>query len=197
MHFSLVLSGTESKTVHSHTEFAGAFSVVRKDAGGVHANDFGASGARFARLILRDGTLGALLDDAASRNAPPRWLEDGVEQWRAEWEPETTVAAVAHRVGVHPVYLARCMRRWYGVSVGDELRRLRLSAAVAVLSDVSQTVSRTAHLVGYADEAHLNRALRAAVGLTPGRYRQLLGSLPLRLPEVSGHTEAIQTFVTP
>lgn len=240
LHFSLVLSGVVSEHVGSHTEYGSALSVVAKDAGVVHSNDYGTSGARFARLSLHGGTLGALLDDPSracgwrwshhptvarcfmrlvlrgqqgetqflnddldvvellaaftarpidvntgGKPEPPRWLAETVERLRAEWHPRTTVANVAQRAGVHPVYLARCTRRWYGVSVGDELRRLRLSAAVAALGDGDSTVSEVAHRTGYSDEAHLNRALRAATSLTPGRYRQLLDTLAFRVRGVS------------
>ena len=72
MHMSLVLSGNVAETVGSRTEFAGALSVVTKDAGVVHADDFGATGARLARLSLPSGTLGALVDDP-SRSSGWRW----------------------------------------------------------------------------------------------------------------------------
>jgi AraC family transcriptional regulator len=234
LHLSLVLSGHVAESVGAATEFAAALSVVAKDAGVRHANDFGRRGARLARLALRGGTLGALVDRAGPatgwrwshdprvaapflrlvarrggasrrvapddpdlldllaaltarpapppRGCPPAWLAETWDAVRAEWTPRLRVAEVARRAGVHPVYLARSVRRWYGTGVGQELRRLRLRAALARLADGALdpgiTVSHVAHAAGFADEPHLCRALRSAAGITPGRYRSLVARLP-------------------
>jgi AraC family transcriptional regulator len=225
LHFSLVLSGRVAETVGDITEYAGALSVVAKDPGVVHANDFGIRGARLARLSLPGKSLGDLLDDpsrayawrwthdplvaapflrlvrrAAGRTAsypandpdlldllaaftarphrpapgtPPAWLAAVMRQVRETWTPDLTVSMLAARAGVHPVYLARCVRRWFQTSLGVELRRQRLRAAADSIAEC-RTISDVAHAGGYADEPHFNREFRAAVGVTPGWYRKLL-----------------------
>jgi AraC family transcriptional regulator len=229
LHLSLVLSGRISETVGSVTEYASALSVVAKDAGVVHANDFGVAGARLARLVLPFGTIGALLDEPLrssgwrwthdsrvaapflrlvhrgksgvgafdaddpdlldllaaltarparpARGRPPAWLEQTMLELRSTWHPSLSVSDVARRAGVHPVYLARVVRRWFGTGVGEELRRLRIASAAAALADSSKTVANVAHAGGFADEPHLCREFRRAVGTTPGRYRVLVRKL--------------------
>lgn len=230
LHLSLVLSGRVAETVGSVTEYAGALSVVAKDAGVVHADDFGVAGARLARLALPFGTVSALVDDPsrsagwrwthdarvanpflrlvyranssgvrafdaddpdlldllaaftarpapATRGRPPAWLEETMLELRASWHPGLSVADVAGRAGVHPVYLARSVRRWFGTGVGEELRRLRIRSAAGAIAETSATVSHVAHAGGFADEPHLCREFRRAVGITPGRYRALVGDL--------------------
>lgn len=226
LHFSIVLSGRIAEVVGGVTEYAGALSVVAKDPGVVHANDFGPDGARLARLTLPAG-MEALIDDAGrfpgwrwthdplvaapflrlvrranasaavyaatdpdlldllaaftarpatvSRGNPPVWLAELMSEVRHGWRPDLTVASIASRAAVHPVYLARCVRRWFGTSLGMELRRLRLRAAAARIVESTQTISDVAHAGGYADEPHLNRDFRATVGVTPGHYRALVG----------------------
>lgn len=156
--------------------------------------DAPAVGTPFVRLVARHAAAGRavpaddpdLLDLLAAltavrrdapRGQPPGWLAATIERLREEWTPRTSVRDVARRADVHPVYLARAMRRWYGTGVAEELRRLRQRAALAALADEGASVSRVAHAAGYADEAHLCRELRAAVGITPARYRALLASL--------------------
>jgi AraC-like DNA-binding protein len=75
------------------------------------------------------------------------------------------------------VYLARSVRRWYGTGVGEELRRLRIRSAAGAIAESGATVSTVAHAHGFADEAHLCRAFRRALGVTPGRYRALVRDL--------------------
>lgn len=116
-----------------------------------------------------------------SRGQAPAWVVETRDRMIAEWTPQMTVGVIARQAGVHPVYLARCMRRWYGVSVGSVLRTLRLRAAVSHGLAERRSLSDAAHAAGYADEAHFNRALRAATGLTPGRYRDLIDALDARV----------------
>jgi AraC family transcriptional regulator len=251
LHLSLVLTGRVAETVGGATEHAGALSVVAKDAGVVHAVDFGAAGARMARLALPGGTVGALVDVPAPavgcaagwrwthdpavaapflrlvrrgragaaafaaddpdlldllaaftarpapppRGRPPAWLAGTMAELRAAWHPRLGVADVARRAGVHPVYLARCVRRWYGTGVGEELRRLRLRAAVVATVEAfggrgtraggtsdggthaGGTLSGVAHALGFADESHYCRAVRRATGMPPGALRALVASL--------------------
>jgi AraC family transcriptional regulator len=225
LHFSMVLRGSIAETVNGVAEFAQALSVVAKDAGVTHANDFGPEGARVARLSLHDGTIGQLIDDSsrnpgwrwthdvrvarpflqlvrraggrgavfavddpdvvdllaaftarpvAPRGTPPSWLTLVMEEIRDGWCPTVTVSTTARRAGVHPVYLARCVRRWYGTGLAEELRRLRVRAAASRLARDSGTISEVAHSGGYADEPHLNRDFRNATGLTPGQFRSLV-----------------------
>ncbi len=229
LQLSLVMSGRVAETVGSVTEFAGALSVVAKDAGVVHADAFGNQGARVARLTLPSGTIGALVGEPSRspgwrwmhdarvarpflrlvhrattgarafgaddpdlldllvsftaraapspRGRPPAWLEEAMRDLRASWHPGLRVTDVAARAGVHPVYLARSVRRWFGTGVGEELRRLRFRSAAAAVAEVSGTLSSVAHGGGFADEPHLCREFRRAVGMTPGRYRALVGGL--------------------
>lgn len=114
---------------------------------------------------------------AATRGTPPRWLADAVEELRSTWRAGTRVSNVATRVGVHPVYLARCFRRWYGHGVSDELRNLRQRAAADAIVTGGQTLSAIAHASGYADEPHLNREFRELSGSAPGQFRRALGRL--------------------
>lgn len=131
-----------------------------------------------ARSIRTPHALGAA-------SAPPRWLAECVARWRAEWTPQLTVRTLAAEAGVHPVYLARCMRRWYGRGVHDELQRLRLRAAADALAHSDHTVSSVAHATGWSDEAHLCRTFRARLGVTPTRYRTLARESPRELPRES------------
>jgi AraC family transcriptional regulator len=98
---------------------------------------------------------------------PPVWLEQ-VRQ-RLDDEPRMRVGAAALDAGVHPVYLARCFRRWYGCSVAGYLQRVRLRRAAALLP--VGTVGRAAHHAGFADQAHFTHRFREATGLTPARFR--------------------------
>jgi AraC-like DNA-binding protein len=221
---SIVLSGSLTETVGPTTELARTLSVVAKDPGLAHADDF-AAGATMARLVFKNTTLDKIIDDPSratpwiwshhahvarpflrivqrtrhgpenfddndpdvtdllaaltsrvvpTRGQPPRWLEEVMLELRHSWTPNTTVRDIAARAGVHPVYLARCVRRWYGTGVGEELRRLRLESAAATLASSRERVSSVAHANGFADESHMCRDFGRSLGVTPRRYRSIV-----------------------
>jgi AraC family transcriptional regulator len=114
---------------------------------------------------------------ACDPGKPPAWLRQTMTELRDAWQPGMTVSDVARRAGVHPVYLARCVRRWYGTGIGEELRRLRLASTVSMLTRDKSTVSSIAHGNGYSDEPHLCRASRETLGMTPRRLRSLIASV--------------------
>ena len=114
---------------------------------------------------------------ARSAGAPPAWLCQVMAELRDTWNAETTVRDIARKAGVHPVYLARCVRRWYGTTLGDELRRLRLAASIAMLTSGRSIVSTIAHRSGYSDEPHFCRSTRELLGLTPRRLRSLVAEV--------------------
>lgn len=108
---------------------------------------------------------------------PPRWLEETITRLTAEWRPGLRVGDVARGAQVHPVYLARSVRRWYGVGIGQLIRRLQLRDAIARCTDTNDPIAGAAHAAGFADEAHFNRTMRDATGMPPGCFRTLVRSL--------------------
>jgi AraC family transcriptional regulator len=223
LQISVVLRGTVREVVGNSVVAGAALSVVVKDPGVRHADDFGQGGALMARLSLRNAEFSGLVESAgratawrwtrhaqvaapflriiargnagqrafchddndvvdlvaaisarpsSATGAPPAWLAGIVTEMTEGWSAELSVTGMAKRAGVHPVYLARCIRRWYGVSAGDVLREARLSRAAEALAAGNDSVSTIAHESGFSDEAHFCRSLAAAAGITPGRFRR-------------------------
>jgi AraC family transcriptional regulator len=104
---------------------------------------------------------------------PPRWLRDAAAHLDEGWRAGLSVREVADAANVHPVYLARCLRRWFGIGGADLMRRARLKQATKAIADTSQTMAGVAYATGFADEAHLCREFSKATGMTPARFRRL------------------------
>ena len=111
--------------------------------------------------------------DGTKRGTPPAWLER-VRQQLADERGTARVSAIARAAGVHPVYLARCFRRWYGCSVSEHLAHLRLRRATELLACPGNTLSRIAYGAGFSDQAHFGNRFREATGFSPGRFRALV-----------------------
>jgi len=131
-----------------------------------------------SRIAIESLTLGVLAE--ASRRVAkradrpvPLWLEVAlalVEQHFAEPLP---LAAVAKRVGVHPVHLARTFRRVYQTPFASYVRQLRVDFARRQLAGPA-ALSEIACAAGFCDQSHFSRCFKQHTGLTPAEYRSSL-----------------------
>jgi AraC family transcriptional regulator len=81
------------------------------------------------------------------------------------------VRELARQAGVHPVYLARIFRRYYGCSVGEYVRLIRVQQAQQDLLDSNEPIADIALKNGFADQSHFTRSFKDVTGVTPARYR--------------------------
>ena len=135
-----------------------------------------------SRLVIESLALGILAEAsrrvAAARQARtqrpvPLWLQVAlalVEQHFAEPLP---LAAVARRVGVHPVHLARTFRRVHQTTFAAYVRQLRIDFARRELAGTA-ALSDIACAAGFCDQSHFSRCFKQHTGLTPAEYRARL-----------------------
>jgi AraC family transcriptional regulator len=102
----------------------------------------------------------------------PRWLAV-IREMLDDDHRAPRVADLARDAGVHPVYLARQFRRWYGCSITEHLKRRRVQRAAQAVAASREGLSLIAHQSGFADQPHMCRTFAREVGVTPSAYRSL------------------------
>lgn len=112
-----------------------------------------------------------------TRGDPPVWLAQ-VREEMDDVGAGVRVRDVAARAGVHPVYLARQFRRYFGSSVVSYLQRRRVTRAADLIASSCLPLSTVAFQAGFADQSHLNRSFRSGTGFTPGAYAGFIRSRP-------------------
>lgn len=90
---------------------------------------------------------------------------------------------VARAVHCSPYHLARIFAREAGMPMHRYLNHLRLSEAVARMSDGQRDLTQLALSLGYGDHSHFTNAFRRAFGRSPARFRR--GSTARELRELS------------
>lgn len=80
--------------------------------------------------------------------------------------------ALAH--GLHPAGLARGFRRVFGVTPVAFRATARARLAARMLQSGDSRLAEIAGVAGFADQAHMTRAVAGLTGLPPGRLRQAL-----------------------
>jgi AraC family transcriptional regulator len=105
------------------------------------------------------------------QGAPPRWIASVRE--RLDDGAALAVRSLASSAGVHPVYLARCFRQWYGCSITAYAARRRVQRAAGRVASTSRPLSAVSCDLGFADQPHMCRIFRRHTGLAPSEYRAL------------------------
>jgi AraC family transcriptional regulator len=103
----------------------------------------------------------------------PSWLE-GVRSLLERGDD--SIRSIAGRAGVHRVHLAHAFRAHHGMSPSEFRRRARLHRAARLVAGTARPLVEIAYDCGFADQAHMTRALAGALGETPGALRRLAGA---------------------
>ena len=108
-------------------------------------------------------------------DAGRRWLTRARDLLHDEPGPQS-LSDLAHRIGLHPVYIARAFRARFGCAVGEYVRSLRVERARRLLHHTRLPLSEIAARAGYSDQSHMTRDFRRAFDQSPAVYRSLARS---------------------
>jgi len=82
------------------------------------------------------------------------------------------VNELATIAGVHPLHLVRAFREHFGHSIGDRVRRARLTRAHQHVVQTRESLSTIAAATGFADQSHMTREFQRVFGASPARLRR-------------------------
>ncbi|WNJ18465.1 AraC family transcriptional regulator [Pontibacter sp. G13] len=77
---------------------------------------------------------------------------------------------------VHPVYLSRIFKRVMGMTIGQYLRRLRITKSWGDLWG-NESLTGIAHDRGFCDQAHYSKTFKNLLGQTPSQARKKMRKL--------------------
>lgn len=101
----------------------------------------------------------------------PGWLRQVEERLRDQYLSTVSVAELARFAGVHPVHLSREFHRFFGCTIGQFVRKLRVEHGRRRLSSAELSIGEVSVDAGFCDQSHFTRAFRELTGMTPGEYR--------------------------
>lgn len=103
-------------------------------------------------------------------------LVDGAREALAA-DPACSLPDLASALGVSVHHLSRTFHAAVGHTIARHRMRLRARAALERLASGDQSLARLAAELGFSDQSHLSRVLRAETELTPGQLRRAFASL--------------------
>jgi AraC family transcriptional regulator len=108
-----------------------------------------------------------------AENRLPRWLARAREMLHERSSETISLDDVAKAVDIHPVHLARQFRKFYGCTLGEYLRVLRIQSACCKLSTSDMPLVEIALAAGFSHQAHFSRLFKRYTGMTPTEFRSL------------------------
>ena len=102
---------------------------------------------------------------------PQPWLKQAYELIGSRYLEHLMLNDIASEVGVHPVTLAREFRRHYDCTVGELVRRKRISFACSELLKRDASVADVAIAAGFYDQSHFVRIFKKLNGISPAEFR--------------------------
>jgi AraC family transcriptional regulator len=106
-----------------------------------------------------------------STTEAPAWLKRARDFLHENVSSSLSMARIARAAGRHEIHLAREFKRFFGLSVGNYLRRLRTERAAALLVQSRNDLTDIAFACGFSSHSHLCREFKARYGVTPSQYR--------------------------
>lgn len=103
---------------------------------------------------------------------PPHWLKTVQDYLHTYFQESFQLADVAQTVNVHPVHLSRVFRVYFGTSVGNYVRQLRLEWVTQQLTLSNDSLAQLAQKSGFTDQSHLTRTFKQYKGITPSQFRR-------------------------
>jgi AraC family transcriptional regulator len=113
---------------------------------------------------------------------PPVWVRRAADLVRQRFAEGLSLTEIACEINTHPVQLARAFRRYYGYSVGEYVRKLRIDYAYAELTTTDTPMVDIGLAAGFCDQAHFGRTFKKLTGRNPSELRISSRSRRSRVP---------------
>ncbi|MEU8181655.1 helix-turn-helix domain-containing protein [Micromonospora sp. NPDC049044] len=125
------------------------------------------------RLVRLVGAATGPAADAPQRDRP---VVEAARSALHDGGPHTDgLVPLARSIGVSPYRLSRSFQALVGVPLTRYRNRLRVGRALDRLAEGAPSLAALATELGFADQAHLTRTLRAHLDHPPGELRRMLG----------------------
>jgi len=104
---------------------------------------------------------------------PPPWVKALKNILDTSYQESLSNSELAKMFKIHPVYMARVFRKFYGQSIKTYLNVLRINGTMASILNSEEKLAHIAYDNGYADQSHLSRKFKIATGMTPRNFKHL------------------------
>ncbi|SHL79124.1 transcriptional regulator, AraC family [Chitinophaga jiangningensis] len=117
--------------------------------------------------------LNLLSNATAADEINPAWTKQIKEAMYDNWNHPLSLSDLAAQVALHPVTISRYFPRYFGCTLGEYLRKIKIEKALAMIRLKKQSLTEIAYDCGFADQAHFIKTCKRLTGITPKQYQKL------------------------
>ena len=105
-------------------------------------------------------------------NDKPKWLLDLIGEMHRQENVSWTVSDIVNYSNYSHVHLIREFKKYFGCSIVEYLRKVKISFAIDYLKHSNLSISEISILLGFSSVSHLNHIFKEVSGKTPLQYRK-------------------------
>jgi AraC family transcriptional regulator len=117
--------------------------------------------------------LGTLQPRRSHTHVRPAWVERVVERINDDWERGVTLKDLSEAASVHPKSISRYFPKYFGCTLGEYLRKLKVERALGLIKHSDQRLTDIALECGFFDQSHFTRTFRQMTGLLPKQFKRI------------------------
>ena len=110
-----------------------------------------------------------------------RWQGGSVPGWvnkvycyiMDNWDSNPSLNELSAVAGVHPVHISKYFPLYFSVTLGEYLRKIKVSKAVRLIKYTNDSLTCISYACGFADQSHFSRSFLHFTGYSPAAYRKI------------------------
>ncbi|EJL74020.1 helix-turn-helix domain-containing protein [Chryseobacterium populi] len=103
---------------------------------------------------------------------PPKWIRELHQLLNDNWQETPSLHTLATIVNVHPTTISKYFSQYFGCTLSQYLRKLKIERAIPLLRD-KFSISEISYICGFADQSHFIRTFKTETGILPKAFRKL------------------------
>lgn len=104
----------------------------------------------------------------------PLWVKEIKELILDSKETKLSLSSLSNHLQLHPAHLSREFNRYFGTTLGNYIRHLRINKAIILMHDKQKTMTDICYDCGFYDQSHFISTFKKMYRNSPSKYRCLL-----------------------
>jgi len=99
----------------------------------------------------------------------PGWVKK-LQELLLDTETDYTLAALSKELNIHPVHLSRGFHKYFGITLGQYVRRLKVNKAIMLMSSNQFSMTEICYQCGFYDQSHFISNFKSIYHTTPSSF---------------------------
>ncbi len=100
----------------------------------------------------------------------PYWMQSVRDILNDRWNENISLRELADNVDVHPTTISKNFKRYFGCTLGEYTRKLKVNHSLSFLNSSQHSLTETAYLCGFSDQSHFTRIFKSMTGYLPKEF---------------------------